>query len=155
MSDLQKKPVIIGAGPAGLTAAFELCKAGVQSTVLEKDNIVGGLSRTVEYRGFHFDIGGHRFFSKSREIEALWSELLPDDFLVRNRSSRIFYGGKFFSYPLKPVEALLKLGVFESARCVLSYFKRRLFPVPNPRNFKEWVSNQFGDRLFEIFFRTS
>src|ERR1043165_6442953 len=92
MSDLQKKPVIIGAGPAGLTAAFELCKAGVQSTVLEKDNIVGGISRTVEYRGYHFDIGGHRFFSKSREIEALWSELLPDDFLVRNRSSRIFYG---------------------------------------------------------------
>jgi len=149
------KVVCIGAGPAGLTAGYLLAKNKVPALVLEADPLyVGGLSRTVNYKGFLFDIGGHRFFSKAKEIEDLWSELLPADMLERPRSSRIYYRRRFFSYPLKPFEALIKLGIFESAACALSYFKARLFPVPNPQNFEEWVSNQFGRRLFNIFFKT-
>jgi protoporphyrinogen oxidase len=156
MSGKNKKHVIIiGAGPAGLTASYLLSKRGIQVTVLEADPVyVGGISRTVNYKGFLFDIGGHRFFSKSQAVEDLWTELLPDDFLQRPRSSRICYGGKFFSYPLKPLEAFIKLGPVESALCVLSYFKAKLFPVKNPQNFEDWVSNQFGKRLFRIFFKT-
>src|SRR5437870_9283986 len=146
---------IIGAGPAGLTAAYLLSKNKVDVTVLEADPVyVGGISRTSTYKGFHFDIGGHRFFSKSKAVEDLWTEILPNDMLVRPRSSRIFYGGKFFAYPLKPFEALLKLGVVRSTLCVLSWFKARLFPVPDPRNFEDWVSNQFGKRLFNTFFKS-
>jgi protoporphyrinogen oxidase len=146
---------IIGAGPAGLTAGYMLGKQGVPVTIIETDaRYVGGIARTARYKGYHFDIGGHRFFSKSREVEDLWSELLPDDMLVRPRSSRIFYRGKFFAYPLKAAEALFKLGLLESTRCVLSYARARLRPVKNPRNFQDWVSNQFGRRLFNIFFKT-
>lgn len=146
---------IIGAGPAGLTAAYLLTKENVPVTVIEADpEYVGGIARTAKYNGFHFDIGGHRFFSKSKEVEELWTELLPNDMLDRPRSSRIFYNGKFFNYPLKATEALFKLGIFESIRCVLSYMKARMFPVKNPRNFEDWVSNQFGKRLFNIFFKT-
>ena len=147
--------VIIGAGPAGLTAGYLLSKNDVDVVVLEANSVyVGGISRTVTYKGFHFDIGGHRFFSKSKAVEDLWTEILPNDMLIRPRSSRIFYGGKFFSYPLKPIEALLKLGIFRSALCILSWLKARLFPVRNPRNFEEWVSNQFGKRLFNTFFKS-
>src|SRR5215211_5485367 len=111
---------IIGAGPAGLTAAYLLAKNDVPVTVLEADpTYVGGISRTARYKGFHFDIGGHRFFSKSKEVEAFWTELLPDDMLDRPRSSRIFYRNQFFAYPLKSGEALRKLGLIESTRCVL------------------------------------
>ena len=149
------KVAIIGGGPAGLTAGYLLSKEAVDVVVLEADPVyVGGISRTVTYKGFHFDIGGHRFFSKSKAVEDLWTEILPNDMLVRPRSSRIFYGGKFYSYPLKPFEALLKLGVFKSTLCVLSWLKARLFPVRNPRNFEEWVSNQFGRRLFKTFFKS-
>src|SRR5437764_593467 len=137
--------VIIGAGPAGLTAGYLLSREEVDVVVLEADPAyVGGISRTVTYKGFHFDIGGHRFFSKSKAVEELWTEILPNDMLVRPRSSRIFYGGKFYSYPLKPFEALLKLGLFKSTLCVLSLLKARLFPVQTPRNFEEWVSDQLG-----------
>lgn len=146
---------IIGAGPAGLTAGYLLGKEGVPVTIFESDSAyVGGIARTARYKGYHFDIGGHRFFSKSREVEDLWSELLPHDMLVRPRSSRILYRGQLFAYPLKPKDALLKLGVAESVRCILSYAKARLRPVETPRNFEDWVSNQFGRRLFEIFFKT-
>ena len=146
---------IIGAGPAGLTAAYILSKAKISVTVLEGDpQYVGGISKTVSHQGYHFDIGGHRFFSKSKEVEDLWSELLPDDMLVRPRSSRILYRGKFFSYPLKAVEALQKLGLIESLRCVLSYARACIAPVRHPKNFEDWVSNHFGKRLFNIFFKT-
>ncbi len=146
---------IIGAGPAGLTAGYLLSKDNVPVTILEADpEYVGGIARTAKYKGYHFDIGGHRFFSKSKEVEDLWTELLPDDMLDRPRSSRIFYNGQFFAYPLKAGEALKKLGIFESTRCMLSYFQARLMPVKNPKSFEDWVSNQFGKRLFNIFFKT-
>jgi protoporphyrinogen oxidase len=152
---MKTRVVIIGGGPAGLTAGYLLSKEEVDLVVLEADPVyVGGISRTVTYKGFHFDIGGHRFFSKSKAVEDLWAEILPNDMLVRARSSRIFYDGKFFSYPLKPFEALLKLGIFRSAHCVLSWMKARLFPVRDPRNFEDWVSNQFGKRLFNTFFKS-
>jgi len=152
---VMRRVVIIGAGPAGLTAAYLLSREGAAVTVLERDpRYVGGISRTVEYRGFRFDIGGHRFFSKSQEVEDLWTELLGDDLLHRPRSSRIYYGGKFYAYPLKAGEALRNLGLVESARCVASYAQARLFPVKHPRTFEDWVSNKFGRRLFGIFFKT-
>jgi len=146
---------IIGAGPAGLTAAYLLTKQGVTVTVIERDpKLVGGIARTVTYKGYHFDIGGHRFFSKSKDVEELWTELLPHDMLDRPRSSRIYYRGQFFSYPLRAFEALRKLGVGESLLCALSYARARMFPVKVPKNFEDWVSNQFGRRLFRIFFKT-
>src|SRR6516165_92607 len=132
----QNSVAIIGAGPAGLTAGYLLSKENVPVTILEADPVyVGGIARTAKYKGYHFDIGGHRFFSKSKEVEDLWTELLPNDMLDRPRPSRLFYRGKFFSYPLKATEALMKLGVFESILCVLSYVKARVSPVPNPKNF--------------------
>jgi protoporphyrinogen oxidase len=115
---------------------------------------VGGISRTVEHNGFLFDIGGHRFFSKQKEVVDLWNEILPDDFIERPRLSRIYYKGKFYAYPLKALEALRNLGIVESAACVLSYAAARLRPIPNPKTFHEWVRNQFGERLFSIFFKT-
>jgi len=146
---------IIGAGPAGLTAAYLLSKNNVPVTVLEADPVyVGGISKTATYKGFHFDIGGHRFFSKSKAVEDFWTEILPDDMLVRPRSSRIYYNGKFFAYPLRAFEALIKLGIFRSALCLLSYLKAKVFPVRNPDNFEDWVSNQFGKRLFNTFFKS-
>jgi protoporphyrinogen oxidase len=138
-----------------LTAAYLLSKNDVDVTVLEADPVyVGGISRTATYKGFHFDIGGHRFFSKSKAVEDFWTEILPNDMLVRPRSSRIFYGGKFFAYPLKAFEALIKLGVVRSTLCVLSWLKAKMFPVRNPNNFEDWVSNQFGKRLFNTFFKS-
>ncbi len=146
---------VIGAGPAGLTAGYCLAKDGRSVVIIERDPVyVGGISRTVDYKGFLFDIGGHRFFSKSKEVVALWQELLPDDFITRPRLSRIYYNGKFFSYPLKAFEALLKLGVFTSAACLASYARAKLRPLAEPRTFHQWVRNQFGERLFQIFFKT-
>jgi protoporphyrinogen oxidase len=146
---------IIGAGPAGLTAAYLLTKNGYSVTVIEKDPVyVGGISRTVEYQGFRFDIGGHRFFSKSREVVDLWNEILPDDFIERPRMSRIYYEGKFYSYPLRAFEALWNLGIFRSAACMASYARWKLFPHKDPKSFEQWVVNQFGHKLFSIFFKT-
>src|SRR5438874_3758911 len=152
---MKTKVAIIGAGPAGLTAAYLLSKNNVPVTVLEADPVyVGGISKTATYKGFHFDIGGHRFFSKSKAVEDFWTEILPNDMLMRPRSSRIYYNGKFFAYPLRAFEALIKLGVVRSALCLLSYLKAKLFPVRKPDNFEDWVSNQFGKRLFNTFFKS-
>ncbi|MEK8091351.1 NAD(P)/FAD-dependent oxidoreductase [Methylocystis sp. IM3] len=147
--------IIIGAGPAGLTAGYTLARHGRTALVLEQDPVhVGGISRTASYKGFLFDIGGHRFFSKSKEIVDLWNEILPDDFLERPRLSRIYYRGKFYAYPLKAFEALRNLGLVESALCMASFGYAKAFPVKAPRTFHEWVRNQFGERLFGIFFKT-
>jgi protoporphyrinogen oxidase len=156
MAGLPRSPVVVmGAGPAGLTAAYELGKHGIPVTVLEKDEqFVGGLARTVEYRGYRFDIGGHRFFSKNREIDDLWTEILGDEMRECARLSRIYYRGRYFDYPLKVGNALRNLGPIETGRCIASYAWARLRPVRTPRTFEEWVSNQFGRRLFEIFFKT-
>jgi protoporphyrinogen oxidase len=146
---------VIGAGPAGLTTAYTLAKAGRNVTIVEKDpTYVGGISRTVNYKGFLFDIGGHRFFSKSKEVVALWDEILPNDFIERPRLSRIFYRGRFYSYPLKAFEALRNLGLMQSAACMASFALAKALPVRNPKTFHEWVRNQFGERLFSIFFKT-
>ena len=149
------KVICIGAGPAGLTAGRHLAGQGVDVIVLERDPLhVGGISRTEQYKGFRFDVGGHRFFSKSSEIEALWDDILGDQLITRLRKSRIFYNGKLFDYPLRAVDALSKLGFLESFLCMASYGRSRLFPVPDPRTFEQWVTNQFGHRLFSIFFKT-
>ena len=146
---------VIGAGPAGLTASYLLTKRGIPTTVIEQDpTYVGGISRTVDYKGFLFDIGGHRFFSRSREVVDLWNEILPQDFIERPRLSRIYYDGKYYSYPLKAFEALGNLGYIESAMCVLSFMYRQMFPLEKADTFHEWVANQFGERLFAIFFKT-
>ncbi len=149
------RAVIVGAGPAGLTAAYELSKQQAPVIVLESDpTYVGGISRTVNYKGFRFDIGGHRFFSKSREVEDFWTEVDGENMLDRPRSSRIYYRGQFYTYPLKPFEALQKLGLVESFLCIMSFFAAKINPTPHPKTFEEWVSNQFGKRLFRIFFKT-
>ena len=152
---MNTRVAVLGAGPAGLTASYLLSKRGVPVVVLETDPVhVGGLSKTLQHRGYHFDIGGHRFFSKAKAVEDLWTELLPDDFLDRPRSSRIYYQGKFFDYPLKPMEALAKLGPVEAARCMLSFARARLSPGAHTTSLEDWVVHQFGRRLYEIFFKT-
>ncbi|MGE0736127.1 MAG: NAD(P)/FAD-dependent oxidoreductase [Alphaproteobacteria bacterium] len=151
------KPTVIciGAGPAGLTAAYRLGKSNLPVTVFESHPAhVGGIARTESYKGFRFDIGGHRFFSKSAEIEALWTEILGDELLTRPRKTRILYRGKLFDYPLKPFDALAKLGPFEAGRCMVSYGRAKLAPYRPAANFEQWVVNQFGRRLFHIFFKT-
>lgn len=146
--------VVIGAGPAGLTAAYEISKLGLRATVLEADDDVGGLARTVNYRGYRFDIGGHRFFSKIPFINDLWHEILGEDFCMRPRLSRIYYRGRFFDYPLKAVNAFTGLGPVETLLILLSYAKAKMFPSAVETNFEQWVSNRFGSRLYRIFFKT-
>ena len=146
--------VVIGAGPAGLSAAHELIRHGTPVTVVEKDQQVGGIARTLEFMGCRFDVGPHRFFSKNPEIEALWTEVLGAEIRPVSRLTRILYRGKFFDYPIRASNAFLNLGPIETARCLASYAQARLQPVAEPKSFEDWVSNQFGHRLFEIFFKT-
>ncbi len=146
---------IIGAGPAGLTAGYLLTKQGKTVAIIEKDDTyVGGISRTVEHEGYRFDIGGHRFFSKSAAVVDLWNEILPDDFIQRPRMSRIYYEGKFYSYPLRAFEALANLGILRSTACMVSYLRYKLFPVAEVKSFEDWTTNQFGHKLYSIFFKT-
>ncbi len=146
---------IIGAGPAGLTAGYLLSKQGLKVAIIEKDpRYVGGISRTVEHEGYRFDIGGHRFFSKSQQVVDLWNEILPDDFIERPRMSRIYYEGKFYSYPLRAFEALGNLGILRSTACMMSYVWSRAFPIEEVKSFEDWTSNQFGKKLYSIFFKT-
>ena len=146
---------IIGAGPAGLTAGYLLTKRGFSVAIIEKDQTyVGGISRTVEHEGYRFDIGGHRFFSKSQQVVDLWNEILPDDFIQRPRMSRIYYEGKFYSYPLRAFEALWNLGLVRSTLCMASFAKAKAFPNRNVKSFEDWTVNQFGQKLYSIFFKT-
>ena len=141
--------VVIGAGPAGLTAAYLLATTTeARVTVLEADDVVGGISRTVQYKGFRFDIGGHRFFTKIAPVQRLWHEILGDEFIKVPRLSRIFYNGKFFDYPLRPLNALSGLGLLNAALIVASYLKWHYRPYPVEENFEQWVTNRFGRRLY-------
>ena len=146
--------VIIGAGPAGLTAAYELVKAGIKPIVLEKADKVGGISRTETYKGYHFDIGGHRFFTKVEAVQQLWQEVIQEDFIKVPRLSRIYYKSRFFKYPLEPFNALSNLGIANSLLILLSYFKAKLWRNPEEENFEQWVTNRFGERLYKTFFQT-
>ena len=146
--------IIIGGGPAGLAAAYELTCRGYEPVVFEKYDKVGGIARTEEYKGYYFDMGGHRFFTKSEEVNQMWREVMGDDFLRRPRLSRIYYKHKFFNYPLKPINALRGLGIWESILIGFSYLRWQIFPYKQENNFEEWVTNRFGKRLFQIFFKS-
>jgi protoporphyrinogen oxidase len=147
--------VVIGAGPAGLTAAYVLGKRGHTCRVVEADTVVGGIARTVEREGWRFDIGGHRFFTKVPEVEALWHEILgPEDFLLRPRLSRIYYEGRFFDYPIQVLNALKGLGAVESLRCAASYVWVRVRRPKDPHTFEGWVASRFGWRLYRMFFKS-
>jgi len=147
---------IIGGGPAGLTAAYSLQtqSARYRPIVLEATDQVGGIARTENYKGYRFDIGGHRFFTKVSAVERLWREALGEDFIKRPRMSRIYYKNKYYSYPLKIFNALSNMGLYESFRIVGSYIKWKLRPNPVEENFEQWVTNRFGGRLFWHFFKT-
>ena len=146
--------VVVGGGHAGLTAAYQWAKAGGRSTVLEASDQVGGIARTESYKGYRFDIGGHRFFTKVKPVEKLWHEILTHEFIRVPRMSRIFYRGKYYDYPLSAFNALKNLGVYESVRILLSYAKWKVKPSREEENLEQWVSNRFGGRLFWHFFRT-
>jgi protoporphyrinogen oxidase len=150
-----KKVVIVGAGPAGLTAAYELCNASIPSVVIEKDNVVGGISRTINYKGYSFDIGGHRFFTKVEAVDRMWREVLPNgQFLRRDRLSRIYYNKRFFHYPIRASNALFGLGIWNSFLVLLSYVRAQMSPEVPEKTFEQWVSNRFGKRLYRTFFKT-
>jgi protoporphyrinogen oxidase len=155
---MQEQPVvIIGAGPAGLTAGYELGKQGVKSIVLEQADRVGGISRTETYKGYRFDIGGHRFFTKIGEVQKIWYEILGEEFIKVPRLSRIYYQGKFYNYPLSLFNTVSNLGILPSFLVLVSYFqakiKARLQPS-EPETFEEWVTDRFGERLYKTFFKT-
>jgi protoporphyrinogen oxidase len=145
---------VLGAGPAGLTAAYRLVQRRVPVVVFEAGEEVGGLARTVVRDGYRFDLGGHRFFTKSEEIEELWEELLGPELLVRPRLSRIYWRGRFVDYPLRPADVFAKVGPLELARSLASYARARLGRRGEAETYEEWVSARFGRRLFELFFKT-
>ena len=148
---------MIGAGPAGLTAAYELMKLGHADrvTILESDTVVGGISQTVERDGWRFDIGGHRFFTKVQVVDELWDEILaPEKMMDRPRQSRMLYRGKLYEYPLVPLNALRNLGPIEAVRCAASYFWVRIHPPKNRDTLEGFYAARFGWRLYRHFFKT-
>ena len=151
------RTVIIGAGPAGLTAAYQLQKEGGAAHVpvlIEASSLVGGIARTESHEGYRFDIGGHRFFTKVGEVEAFWHEVGGEDFVTRPRRSRIYYDGKYYDYPLKIFNALGNMGPLRAAAIMASFARSRLLPYREEENLEQWVSNRFGRRLYETFFKT-
>ena len=145
---------MLGAGPAGLTAAHVLALRGQRGTVFEADGIVGGLAKTVECNGYRFDLGGHRFFTKLAPIQRLWETTLGEEFLVRPRLSRIYYDGKYLAYPLQATDVVARLGIVESALCAASYLWNRARRSRDPKTFEDWVTTRFGKRLYDAFFRS-
>ena len=150
----ERTVLIVGAGPAGLTAAYESAKQGIRPFVFEKENQIGGLARTEIHQGYRFDIGGHRFFTDIEAVKRLWQEILGEDLLPVKRLSRIYYQGRFFNYPLNLVNTLANLGFAESLLILLSYVKARGLPYRDERTFEQWVTNRFGRRLYRLFFKT-
>mgnify|MGYP000616132505 CR=1 FL=1 len=145
---------IIGAGPAGITAAYQLSKEIKGIDLYEASPSVGGLAKTIDLWNQRVDLGPHRFFSNDIKVNSLWLEVMGKDYEMVNRLTRIYYKNNFFYYPLKPFNALKNLGVFEASRCVLSYMAQRIVPAKNDDSFQGWVTEKFGKRLFEIFFKT-
>lgn len=157
MPEDKKKIAIIGTGPSGLSAAWELMEKGNEALILEQEEFIGGLCRTFDYRGYKFDLGGHRFFTKQPEVEKFWQDLMGDDFMTRNRLSRIYYHKKFFAYPIKLGDAFAKLGIWESFLIGLSLMGSRLRRIgkhDKEITFEDWVVNRFGRRLFNHFFKS-
>lgn len=155
MSTQKKQAIVIGAGPAGLTAGIELLKTDkVAVTILERDNIIGGLARTNEYKGYRYDIGPHHFITSSDEVMKWWMDLMSDDFHQHKRFTRIYYNNHFFHYPLDPINVITGLSLIECLRCIFSYIRARISPIKNPKTFQDWITNRFGKRLFGIFFKT-
>lgn len=148
------KTLIIGAGPAGLGCAYKLALAGKSCLVIDKNDQPGGICRTLNYNGYLFDIGGHRFLTRSKEISSFWHDIMMDDFVKVKRVSRIHYKKKFFNYPLTLADTVIKLGIVESFLCFTSYLWRKTFPYSGQDSFEEWVINNFGDRLYKTFFKT-
>jgi len=146
--------LVLGGGPAGLTAGYLLGQAGRKAVVLEAEDQVGGIAKTVEQDGYRFDLGGHRFFTKSVEVETLWHEVLGDEFLLRPRMSRIYWNNRYLDYPLRGPDVVRKLGPVELVRCVLSYLRAALRRNKVDDSLEDWVSNRFGRRLFELFFKS-
>ncbi len=148
------KTIVIGAGPAGLAAALQLAKNGADVEVFEAEDTVGGISKTINYKGYYFDLGGHRFFTKFDEVNRMWADTLGDDFVKTPRLSRIYYNNRFFDYPLKPLNALSNIGVGDTASVVLSYIKAKLSPIEDEKTLEDWVTNRFGYKLYSMFFKT-
>jgi len=146
--------IIIGAGPAGLTAAYQLAKKNFNCQLLEREVQVGGLARTEQYQGYRFDIGGHRFFTKLKIVQEIWQEILPKDFLTRQRLSRIRYRGKYLDYPLKATNILKNLGLLFCIKAAFSYIKALFFPIKPEKSFEDWICNRFGHRLYQAFFKS-
>jgi len=144
---------VLGAGPAGLTAGYMLARRGADAVVFEADEVVGGIARTVVHGGYRFDLGGHRFFTKLPAVQQFWEDMLGDDFLVRPRLSRIYFGGRFLAYPLQARDVIARLGIRESLLCTLSYLRSRMTKRRgNEQTFEDWVETRFGRRLYDAFF---
>src|SRR5579884_834606 len=146
--------LVLGAGPAGLTAGYLLERAGKDVVVLEADDQVGGLAKTVERDGYRFDLGGHRFFTKAKEVDDLWHEVLGDEFLLRPRMSRIYWNRRYLDYPLRGPDVIRKLGPVELTRCLASYTRAAARRNKVDASLEDWVTNRFGRRLFELFFKS-
>ncbi len=145
---------VLGGGPAGLTAAYVLGLRGEQGTVFEADGSVGGIAKTIEFNGYRFDLGGHRFFTKIPAIERLWENIMGDEFLTRPRLSRIYYDGEYLSYPLRAKDVPKRLGMSEAVLCVMSYLASQRHRGSEPETFEEWVTVRFGRRLYKAFFES-
>src|SRR5690242_1083448 len=153
-NETSETTLALGGGPAGLTAGYLLGKLGRDVVVLESENQVGGLAKTVERDGYRFDLGGHRFFTKALEVDDLWHEVLGDEFLRRPRMSRIYWNKKYLDYPLRGPDVIKKLGPVELARCMASYLAAAARPKGEEESLEQWVTNRFGRRLFELFFQS-